>query len=254
MPPKLLDTHIHLWPSTATSNTDHAWMTTPEHPLAKRHGISDYQHAISASSPSPTTPNAFVYVETDRYLPSPSPSLASSSSVASEEESDEDIESQLAEWAAEPLNELRFLRRIVQGTPEDAQTDGFEAGDGAQMKGIVAWAPLHLSPFLLNLYLQVAEAVAGPETWARVVGFRFLLQGIRDEGELRYQVGKEAWLRNMVALGRGRGGRGWSFDIGVDTRSGGVWQVECIADMVERVREIESEEGSSRTNFILSKL
>jgi L-rhamnono-1,4-lactonase len=60
MPPKILDTHIHLWPSTALTPKNHAWMTDPPHILTKRHGISDYLRV------APDV-DGFVYVETDRY-------------------------------------------------------------------------------------------------------------------------------------------------------------------------------------------
>jgi len=52
-----------------------------------------------------------------------------------------------------------------------------------------------------------------------------------------------------VGLGSGRGGRGWAFDVGVDSRSGGVWQVEVAAEMVERVRA-----DGGRTVFVISGL
>ena len=78
---------------------------TPGHPLSKRHGISDY---LAITSPQPA---GFIYVETDRYLPSAEPNISDS-------DSDEDVKGKLKEWAKEPLEEVRFLRRIVEGMPE----------------------------------------------------------------------------------------------------------------------------------------
>jgi L-rhamnono-1,4-lactonase len=214
------------------------------HPLATRHGITDYSTATSSST---ARPSAFIYVETDRTLPGLSPPIGSPASVQRE----------LETWAAEPLEELRYLRRIVEGVPKD-QGDGFTAGDGDKMAGIIAFMPLHVPPPLFSMYLLRLKEIAGPETWGRVVGFRYLLQGIRSEVEFREFVRSDLWLSNIVELGKpgtGPGNRGWTFDIGVDMRSGGVWQLEEVAEMVERVRMMEKggagngERGSVRFVF-----
>ncbi|KAF2277021.1 uncharacterized protein EI97DRAFT_306240 [Westerdykella ornata] len=252
-PHKLLDTHIHLWPSTSTSPSNHAWMT-PGHILAKRHGISDYKAAVSAS---PVQPTAFIYVETDRYLPTPSPpvDLAQLRDLSNDEQKNARARELLEHWAHEPLEELRFLRRIVEGTPEDAETDGFDAGDGDCMVGCVIWAPFHLAPQLFDMYLDIAERVAGPRLWGRVVGFRYLLQGIEEEDILRKLLQSEEWKTNILRLRSGRGGQGWTFDVGVDAHRGAVGQVEAAADMVEMVREREEKEGGKgRVKFVLNHL
>ncbi|KAF2493611.1 hypothetical protein BU16DRAFT_551406 [Lophium mytilinum] len=250
----LLDTHIHLWPTSACNASSHTWMAPPDpqtpHPLATRHGISDYN---AATSSSPTQPSAFIYVETDRALPTPSPPIESSAAAFS-------IRRALEKWAAEPLEELRFLRRIIEGKPQ-GEGDGFQAGDGDKMAGIVAFAPLHLTPRMFDIYLLLAKEVAGPETWSRVVGFRYLLQGMRDQREFSKFVWEESWLSNLVGLGKvgtGPGNRGWTFDVGVDMRSGGVWQLEKAAEMVERVRKIEAADvgngGRGSVRFVLNHL
>ncbi|KAL7780431.1 hypothetical protein CFE70_010454 [Pyrenophora teres f. teres 0-1] len=105
-PQQILDTHIHLWPSTATSSSNHSWMTRGNI-LAKRHGISDY---LAITSPPP---QGFIYVETDRRLPSTEPNIPDSASSS-------EIRKELELWAKEPLDELRFLRRIAEGTPKKA--------------------------------------------------------------------------------------------------------------------------------------
>ncbi|KAH7112474.1 hypothetical protein B0J11DRAFT_597822 [Dendryphion nanum] len=177
---KILDTHIHLWPGTSVSPTHHAWMT-PGHFLSKRHGISDYLSVARATSAPDAQPAGFIYVETDRYLPStsPNPSIFADDSESSKIE-------KLKEWAKEPLEELRFLRRIVEGNPDDE--DGFLPQDSNKMVGCVIWAPFHLSTSLFNLYLRIAGEIAGTQLWNKVVGFRYLVQGIRTEGEMRQVV------------------------------------------------------------------
>jgi L-rhamnono-1,4-lactonase len=232
----ILDAHIHLWPSTATSATDHTWMT-PSHPLAKRYGISDY---MAAAVPAPA---GFIYVETDRALPGSSPHVTS---TASEDEARSALES----WAAAPLDEIRFLRRVAEESPHAG--DGFEAGDGKRMKGVVLWAPFHVPAALFQTYLRLAEDVAGPALWARVVGFRFLLQGKR-EGEVGALVQSVAWVENVAALGKGRDGKGWVFDVGVDTHRDGVEALELVAGMVDAVRKQEKKHANTEpVRFVIS--
>jgi len=227
MPPqKIFDTHIHLWPSTALTPTNHAWMT-PGHALAKRHGISDY---LAITTPQPT---GFIYVETDRYLPSSTPQDSGTAEV-------EDV---LREWAKEPLDELRFLRRIVEGESEEG--DGMRNGEGKLLNGCVIWAPFHLSPSTFQKYLHIAESTAGPKLWQKVVGFRYLLQG-KTARQIRELVQSDAWLDNIASLGKK-----WSFDVGVDVNRDGDEGLEVVGGMVESVR---NREGGGDVRFVLSEL
>ncbi|KAF1851522.1 uncharacterized protein K460DRAFT_36570 [Cucurbitaria berberidis CBS 394.84] len=254
MPPsRILDSHIHLWPSTATQPTNHGWMA-PGHHLAKRHGISDYRSVANVKRSSSKEeveeenpiPVSFIYVETDRYLPSSTPE------IEEERDSDEEKRRKLSKWASEPLSEVKFLRRIVEGKPEEG--DGFAPSDAAWMKGAVLWAPFHLSPSLFSTYLQIAEEVAGPALWARVVGFRYLLQG-KAEGEVKRLVESEDWLQNIVSLRDGRGGKGWAFDVGVDTHRDGVEQLEHVGGMIAEVRRREANSGGQgHVRFVLNHL
>ena len=219
-------------------------MTDPTHFLAKRHGISDYK-AVTQFSPAGSALNGFVYVETDRYLPSKTPDVNSDSSK-------EEVEKALREWAKVPLEELGFLRRVVEESPQEG--DGFEKGDGEAMKGAVVWAPFHLSSSLFQAYLAIAEEAAGSKLWERVVGFRYLLQG-KEEGEVKKLVSSEEWVDNIAALGKGRGGKGWAFDVGVDIHRDGPEPLGSVGEMILRVREREAKDGKGTqpVRFVLSK-
>ncbi|KAH7394429.1 hypothetical protein BKA66DRAFT_300402 [Pyrenochaeta sp. MPI-SDFR-AT-0127] len=237
-PSRILDSHIHLWPSTATTSSNHAWMTEG-HQLARRHGIADYK---AVANPKPS---GFVYVETDRYLPSTSPEIDAG-------DSEESRKRKLAEWAKEPLEEVKFLRRIVEDKSQEG--DGFESGDGDLFKGAVIWAPFHLPPTLFSDYLNLAEQTSGPALWQRVAGFRYLLQG-KGEGEVKRLVESEDWLNNIVPLRNGRDGKGWVFDVGIDTHRDGVEQAEHVGAMINEVRK--REEASSQhghVRFVLNHL
>ncbi|CBX97734.1 hypothetical protein LEMA_P091430.1 [Plenodomus lingam JN3] len=236
-PSRILDSHIHLWPGTATTSKHHGWMSEG-HFFAKQHGIQDY---LAVATPKPW---GFIYVETDRYLPSPTPPLHGTENEAEQEE-------RLENWAQQPLEELRFLRRIVEDKAQEG--DGFQEGDVELMKGCVIWAPFPLAPALFKTFLRIAEGVAGPELWRRVVGFRYLLQG-KAEGEVKRIVQSEAWIENMTSLASGREGKGWAFDVGVDTHRDGLEPLEAVGEMIQEVRRREKASGSGKAvRFVLSR-
>jgi L-rhamnono-1,4-lactonase len=83
-----------------------------------------------------------------------------------------------------------------------------------------------------------------------------LLQHVKSEETLRQTLEKPSWRQNILRLGSGRGGKGWTFDVGIDTHSTGPWQIDVFADMIEKVRSSEDKnEGSgNRVRFILNHL
>lgn len=216
-------------------------MTSPDHPLAKRHGISDY---LSITSPAP---QGAIYVETDRHLPSAAPDLLPTDSAG-------DVEQKLRVWAKEPLEEIKFLRRISEGKAEDG--DGVVDGKDAEVvKGCVVYAPFHVPSAAFQTYLKLAEEAGGAGFWgAKVVGFRYLLQGKAD-GEVRRLLREGDWDENILALGEGRGGKGWVFDVGVDTHRDGFEGLNEVKEMILRVRELERRGGGQvqPVRFVLSE-
>jgi L-rhamnono-1,4-lactonase len=239
MPPKILDTHIHLWPSSALTPKNHGWMTDPAHILTKRHGISDYLRV------APDV-DGFVYVETDRYLPSALPDININSDKVDEEA--------LRAWCKEPLEEIKFLRRVVEGEA-DEEIDGVGTGQEERMKGVVLFAPFHLPPPYFNTYLRIARETASPTLWRKVVGFRYLLQG-KGEGEVERLVSSEDWISNLLSLSKSaeHGGKagGWVFEVGADVHRDGTAGLEAIVKMVREVRKQESHQAPVR--FVLSTL
>jgi L-rhamnono-1,4-lactonase len=245
MPPQaILDSHIHLWPNSAANPESHPWMTKDGY-LTEQKSIDDYVNQTSPASGSDSTPydiRGFIYVETDRTV------LKSGSN--------EDVQN----WAAGPLQEIAFLRRVVEGRPEktkeQTQTsstkhveldEGFDASHSKLLKGIVAWAPLDRGIEGFQQYLQAAKEVAGEETWKRIRGCRYLLQGIKDLGQFKKLVGGQ----DLIDLLRLLGEENWSFDVGIDARSGGIWQLAEFAETLNRVHE--GVETKDKTVFILSQ-
>ncbi|KAK8162641.1 hypothetical protein BKA80DRAFT_310145 [Phyllosticta citrichinensis] len=224
--PRILDSHIHLWPESAANEDGHTWMT-PGAPLARPYLLSDY---LAASHGAPVV--GAVFIETDRRL-------------TPVENNGADDETTILTRCAGPLDELAWLRSLVE--EDDAGRE--------MLWGLVPWAPFDASPIAFRRYLDAAEKAAGVTAWARVCGWRYLVQGITDEAVFRRLVGSSGWMENLRECGR----RGWCFDVGVDARSGGLWQLEAVADMIEKVRGLEDaegvgERGQGRVTFILNHL
>lgn len=210
--------------------------------LAKQYSIDEYLSVSSSPSStrnhetSPSPPSAssqyevkgFVYVETDRKY----------HNELSPHETMLSFESALEG----PFEELAFLRRMVAGTPEVGE--GFDAETRKMMKGCVLWAPLDKGAVVFKEWAQ-AVGNNGPAA-AYVKGFRFLLQGIRDKDVFEKLVKDEACVQILREMGR----RGWSFDIGVDARQGGNWQLDIVRGLIERVHD--GVENRDKTVFILS--
>lgn len=190
-------------------------------PLAKQHILPDYYEASQqTSTTSETKVQGVVYVETDRRYESPTGSLS--------------------EWARNPLDEVKFVRSIVEGE--------YGERDSQMLVGIVLWAPMNQPPEVLQEWLHLAEQAAGRATWKRVKGFRFLLQAIHDESKFKDLVLGADFAANLKTLGQ----RGFSFDVGVDQHSGGPWQLEWVYMAMRRAHAgLEDEE---KVTFIINHL
>ncbi|KAI9771160.1 MAG: hypothetical protein M1840_002511 [Geoglossum simile] len=179
-----------------------AW-NHPGHPLYAQYSITDYLAAIS--SPSPL--RGFIFVEVDRK---------------------QDLTPDSG-WKF-PLLEVSWLARIAQGTPRPGE--GHEPGHQSLLLGIVPWAPLPSGMKLLSEYVGKAKERAG-ESWELVKGFRYLLQD-----KARGVMLGEGFIEGLKWLGR----EGFTFDLGVDQRSGGVWQLEDAVQMLKLAYEGVSED------------
>jgi len=207
MPPlKIVDSHIHLWPASAANAEGHSWMT-PDFILTKQHLLKDY-YAVSdpPSQNSDYEVQGVVYVETDRTL------------LSSEGRS-------LSEWAAQPLEEIKFLRSMVEGE--------YGERDSRTLLALIPWAPMDQGVAVFEEWLELAKETAGPKTWERVKGFRFLLQGIVDERKFRNLVLSEEFIKVLRSYRTEE--RDFVFEVGVSQHEGGVWQLEALAEVLKRV-------------------
>jgi hypothetical protein len=186
--------------------------------MMPKNSISDYKTTITNAQSPGYQVDGFVFVETGQTA-----------------RAGNDIQT----WAAGPLGELSFLKGVVEGTPSPGQVT--ISKDASLLKGIVAWAPIDRGLEAFQEYLKVAEKTAGKETWSRVKGFRYMLQGIRSEQKFKSFVEDPKVIKVLQAFGES-----YTFDVAVDQHHGGVWQLELVANFIETVS------NSSKTRFILS--
>lgn len=196
--------------------------------LAKQHSVAEYLQAASqiasldeVSAEESEAPHllGYVYVETDRVLTAECP------------------------WNE---SEMRWLEELCESSADG--TNGHGPGDESFLKGIVLWAPFDQDAADFERYLDFVRRKT-PGVWKKLSGFRYLLQGITDEADFRNLVGSESFLSNLRACGTAW--RRFTFDVGIDHRSGGIWQLEAFAEVIERLNGTTS--GEEAVNFVLSE-
>ncbi|PNS17338.1 hypothetical protein CAC42_7021 [Sphaceloma murrayae] len=201
----IIDSHIHLWPVSAANPDGHAWMVAVPQ-LAKQHILSDYRKAARQDLPAGYSVEGVVYVETDRQYTS-------------------DTSRPIEQWAKGPLDEIRFLRSIVEGDARETHAD--------LLKGIIPWAPLDQGPEVFEQWIDLAKRTAGEQTWSRIKGFRFLLQAITERAKFEQLVLSQAFTDTLKAFSKED--RNFVFDVGIDAHSGGLWQLEAWVKVLEQV-------------------
>lgn len=231
IPVPIIDSHIHLFPSSELSTL--AW-NDPSNPLWKQYSLTEYRRAVSSSH---DLLSGFIFLETDRKT-TPDDSDGPPNPTAAPEEGG-------YSWKY-PLQEVSFLSRIAAGRPRDEGEEGHEAKDKDLCLGIVPWAPLPAGPDVLGRYMDaVRETVLrdGDEgVWAKIKGFRYLLQDKPDGTML-----EPKFIEGLKLLGR----KGLVFDVGVDQHRRGRKQLEEAVEMIERAHEgVQPEE---KVVFILSE-
>ncbi|PLB36052.1 uncharacterized protein BDW47DRAFT_54741 [Aspergillus candidus] len=197
----IVDSHIHLFPKSHLPTF--TWYTE-DSPLASQHSVDEYRAASThASHPQP---RGFIFLETDRL-----------SSIDDTPEGHG--------WT-HPLDEVSFLTRIISGAPHPGE--GHTATDQRLCLALIPWAPVPGGPSALEAYMAQVRARTGTNTtaWKKVRGVRYLVQD-----KPRGVMGQRDFIEGVQWLGR----QGLTFDLGVDARSGGLWQLEEAVEMMETV-------------------
>ncbi|KAL8732822.1 MAG: hypothetical protein Q9181_003802 [Wetmoreana brouardii] len=210
----IVDSHIHLFPRAELQSL--AWCKEG-HPLYGQHSIEEYLEATKGlSRVSDQKVQGFIFIETDR-------------------KSHLDNE---AGWD-EPLRELDWIKRIADGTPQIGE--GHEPQDAHLCLGVVLWAPLPSGVDVVKRYVDKVKERAS-STWQLVRGFRYLIQN-KPRGVML----TDSFIDALRWMGR----NGFTFDLGVDARSGGHWQLNEAVEMITRAHEGLSEDD--KVKLVISK-
>lgn len=125
------------------------------------------------------------------------------------------VETDRAQTALFQTNEIQWVNELAIRYPQT-------------LKGIVLWAPMDQGKGVLRNYVELIKRDF-PAVWSKLCGFRFLLQGIIDEVAFEELVLGQEFLNNMHEMCQF--GKHLAFDVGVDQRSGGTWQLRMLANM-----------------------
>lgn len=198
----IVDSHIHLYPRAEVSSL--AWCNE-QHPLYGQYSIDEYLRATQDLSDvvrSNHKLQGFIFIETDRK-----------SSLETE-----------SGWE-EPLRELDWIKRIADGTPRPGE--GHSPQHARLCFGIVPWAPLPSGSEAMSKYVQKATDQLG-SAWQLVKGFRYLVQD-KPAGTML----TDRFIDSLKWMGQ----NGYAFDLGVDARSGGFWQLKEAVEMIGKAHD-----------------
>ncbi|GKZ32339.1 hypothetical protein AbraIFM66950_001664 [Aspergillus brasiliensis] len=216
MPTPIIDSHIHLFPASHLPTL--AWYT-PSSPLGSQHSVDEYRLATASTPTSPETTTTaaaaaaadplylrgFIFLETDR--------------ISSIEESDPN-----RGWS-HALDEVSFIARIITGDPIPGE--GHKDVDRQLCLGMVPWAPVPGGPAVLEKYMfLVKERTRSEEVFKKVRGVRYLVQD-KPSGVML----QPDFIEGLKWLGQQQ----LAFDLGVDARQGGLWQLREAAEMMNKV-------------------
>ncbi|KNG86101.1 amidohydrolase family protein [Aspergillus nomiae NRRL 13137] len=205
MPIPIVDSHIHLFPESHLPTL--AWYG-PESPLGSQHSVDEYRLATSSISTTADTADltylrGFIFLETDR--------------ISSVEEAGKG-------WS-HALDEVSLLTRIITGAP--AAGEGHHDKDRHLCLGFLPWAPVPGGSTVLQKYMDlVKERTKTDDVWKKLRGVRYLFQDKPKGVMLQDDV-----VEGLKWLGREK----LVFDLGVDARQGGFWQLREAVEMMRRV-------------------
>lgn len=196
----IVDSHIHLYPGAEVESL--AWCTEG-HPLHSQHSVEDYLEATKdLKMVSSHKLRGFIFIETDRK---------------------NHLETE-AGWE-EPLRELEWIKRVVDGRPRSGE--GHTSQHAQLCLGVVLWAPIPSGVNAMERYITRVEECIG-SMLSLVKGFRYLVQD-KAPGTMLTGI----FIESLRWMGRS----GFAFDLGVDTRSGGIWQLEEAIEMIEQAHD-----------------
>ena len=167
------------------------------HPLHGQRSVEEYRIATR----NQRNLRGFVFIETDRKC-----HLGSD------------------EGSRQPLAEVEWMRRIADGIP---RPEGHLPKHARLCVVIVPWAPVPLGVEALSRYVEQVKSKAGNIS-NRTAGFRYLVQDKPHSTMLQPD-----FVEGLRCFGE----HGYVFDLGIEQRSAGLWQLEQAIEMIAKVNQ-----------------
>ena len=201
---QIVDSHVHLWETRHLSSLAWGADLPQNHVLNKQNSINEYL----AASQSAQNLQGFVYIETDRR-----------SSLRDDE------------WE-DVTEEVGFVAHLAAGKINEGEVS--RPVDRNLVLAIIPWAPIPAGATVLQQYVQrLRKQIQDGDLFKKIRGFRYLLQ----EQPARTML-QDDFLQALSWLGD----MGYTFDLGIDTRSGGMHQ---LLEAAQLIRGLLSERGST---------
>lgn len=125
---------------------------------------------------------------------------------------------------------------------EPIEGEGHVPEDKSLCLGFVPWAPVPAGPEALKEYMGlVRERTQTEEVWCKVRGVRYLMQD-KPPGTM---LGED-FINGLKWLAK----EGLAFDLGVDARQGGLWQLREAVEMMKRA--YSGSEGGEGVKMVIS--
>jgi L-rhamnono-1,4-lactonase len=220
-PPEIIDSHIHLYSRSHIPSLRWASSLPSDHVLRGENSTQEYRSAISNCKDNV---RGFVFIESDR------------------------LSSQAEDGWGHVLDEIQFLARMAKSEPEERRDEGFEGAGRDLVLGIVPWAPVPAGAKVMERYMSLAtERCKNEEVRKKIKGVRYLVQ----DKPLGVML-QPAFIESLKWLGA----RGFSFDLGVDARNGGMWQLKEACEMLRLVFDDKrvNDKGEVRPKIVINHL
>ncbi|KAK9326729.1 hypothetical protein V1520DRAFT_350676 [Lipomyces starkeyi] len=178
----------------AETHLDQLAWMTTTNPLRSAHRVDEY---IDSASPIAVT--GIIFIEVDRKHTS-------------------------TDWS-QPIAEYEYICHIIAGTLLPAEgTISNKTTSGIPVVGMVPWAPIPFDFSGFEGYVRKLKQ-SNSECFKYVKGFRYLVQNDPPGTML---------TDNFVSALNWLGLHDFVFDLGIDLRSGGLWQYEEALEMMRR--------------------
>lgn len=135
-----------------------------------------------------------------------------------------DRKSSASDWQR-PVEEYEYVSRVARCC--ETQQEG-PSDFGHLLVAMVPWAPVIAGKAAMEEYIGSLKR-AEPLSFDKIKGFRYLVQD-KPQGTMI----KSEFVDGLKVLGE----KGYAFDLGIDTRSGGIWQLQEAVQLVRSAPEV----------------